>query len=325
MLISVVLNCLNGERFLKRSIESVLKQTFDVYEIVFIDNGSSDLSGAIAKEYGSIISYFRNEKTTSLGQARNQGIMLAKGDFIAFIDADDEWRSDKIEKQTKLFNDDVSFVFSNAEISEGLGKNFLLFDYAVPRFDNIFNSLLAKDFISTSSVMFKKDAYLNLNQKYSNSLTIECDRDLFIRFAGDCKVKYINEALVIRYLHNSSTSSLHNAASIKELLYLEDSINTYCKSQALVNDFSLFRFNSRLNILKGRHYWQLGDLKKARKSFLKSKGKKGYLMFLLSVMYPFKSNLRPVIMIIKYFKFFSNFLRKKNIYHDKNLILKNNK
>lgn len=312
MLISVVINCLNGENFLRRSIESVLNQTFDIFEIVIIDNASSDSSGYIAKQYGSKISYYRNETTTTLGEARDQGIMLAKGEIIAFIDADDEWKLDKVEKQIKLFDDeDVSFVFCNAEISEGPGKFFLLFNYATPRLNNIFDSLLDKDFISSSSVMFKKNSYVNSKQKYNNNLTMECDRDLFIRFIGECKVKYINEPLVIRYLHDSSTSSLHNAASIKELLCLENSINNYCKNQVLENEFSLFKFNSRLNILKGRHYWQLGDLKKARKSFLKSKGMKGYLMFFFSVIYPFKSNLRFVIMIMKYFKFFSNFLTRK--------------
>ena len=311
MLVSVILNCLNGEKFLKRSIESVLNQTFDIYEIVFIDNGSSDLSGEIAREYGPKISYYRNETTTTLGQARNQGIMLAKGDLIAFIDADDKWKPDKVEKQIRLFENGASFVFSNAEMSGGQGKDFILFDYAPPEIGNVFNSLLEKDFITTSSVMFKKDIYINSNEKYNNNLTIECDRDLFIRFTGGCKVEYTEEVLVTRYLHNSSTSVRHNAASIKELLYLEESIHNFSSNRTDYDASSLGVFNSRLNILKGRHYWQLGDLKNARASFLKSNGKKGYLMFILTYIYPFKSSLRPVILVLRYLKYFSNFLRRK--------------
>ena len=314
MLVSVILNCLNGEKFLKRSIESVLNQTFDICEIVFIDNGSSDLSGKIAKSYGPKVSYYRNETTTTLGQARDQGIMLAKGDLIAFIDADDKWKLNKIEKQIDLFKNGASFVFSNTEISEGKGKYFALFDYSSPDVSNVFNSLLEKDFVSTSSVMFKKENYLKSNQKYNTNLTIECDRDLLLRLLGESEVEYTEDVLVTRYLHNSSTSARHNAASIKELLYLEESINKYCKNRVRYNESSLISFNSRLNILKGRHYWQLGDLKNARKSFLKSNGKKGYLMFLLSGIYPFKSSLKFLIMILKYFKFLSNFLRKNNYY-----------
>ena len=311
MLVSVILNCLNGEKFLKRSIESVLNQSIEIFEIVFIDNGSSDLSAKIAKAYGSKISYFRNETTTTLGQARNQGIINSKGDLIAFIDADDKWKLNKIEKQIDLFKNGASFVFSNTEMSGGQGKDFTLFDYSSPNVSNVFNSLLEKDFVSTSSVMFKKETYLKSNQKYNINLTIECDRDLFLRLVGESEVKYTEDVLVTRYLHNSSTSARHNAAAIKELLCLEDSINKYCKNRAIYNESSLITFNSRLNILKGRHYWQLGELKNARICFLKKNKKKGYLLFLLSGVYPFKSSLRFLIVTLKYFKFLSNFLRKK--------------
>tara|TARA_B100000795_G_C22802489_1_gene442688 strand:+ start:2638 stop:3576 length:939 start_codon:yes stop_codon:yes gene_type:complete len=311
MLISVILNCLNGEKFLKRSIESVLNQTFDVFEIVFIDNGSLDLSGEIAKAYGSKISYYRNEVTSPLGQARDQGIMLAKGDLIAFIDADDMWKSDKIENQIKLFGSGASFVFSNAEMSEGQGKKFILFDYAMPRIDYIFNSLLEKDFITTSSVMFKKDLYINSNEKYNKNLTIECDRDLFIRLSDGCNVKYTEDVLVTRYLHNSSTSVRRTAASIKELFYLEDSINNFSRNRAEDCSPSLDIFNSRLNFLKARHYWQLGDLKNTRLSFLKSSRRKINLLLILTYIYPFKSSLRPLLFLLTHLKYLSNFFKRR--------------
>ena len=311
MLISVILNCLNGENFLKRSIESVLNQTFDVFEIVFIDNGSSDLSGQIAKAYGSKIRYYRNEITSTLGQARDQGIMLAKGDLIAFIDADDMWKSDKIEKQMKLFDSGISFVFSNAEMSEGRGKKFILFDYAMPRIDSIFNSLLEKDFITTSSVMFKKDVYINSIEKYNKNLTIECDRDLFIRFSDECNVNFTEDVLVTRYLHNSSTSVNRTSASIKELFYLEESINNFIRNRAEDCSTSLGIFNSRLNFLKARHYWQLGDLKNTRSSLLKSSERKIYLLLILTYIYPFKSSLRPLLFLLTHLKYLSYFFKRR--------------
>jgi glycosyltransferase involved in cell wall biosynthesis len=310
MQVSVILNCFNGERFLKRSIESILNQTFDIYEIVFIDNNSSDSSSEIAKGYGSIISYYRNDETFTLGKARDQGIMLAKGDLIAFIDADDEWKEDKIEKQALLFNENVSFVFSNTEMAEVKGNGFKLFDYAEPHIDNLFNSLLEKDFISTSSVIFKKNLYLNSNEKYNKDLTMECDRDLFLRLIGASKSNFTNECLVTRYLHDSSTSTMRNAASIKEFLILEASINNFNMSKKEDSVHSLKIFNSRLNMLKGRHYWQLGDLKNSRKNFLKSFSGKSYLLFLLSFIYPFKSKLKPIIYIFRFQKFLANRYRE---------------
>ena len=310
MLVSVVLNCLNGERFLKRSIESVLNQTSDILEIVFIDNGSTDLSAHIAKGYGPKISYYKNDKTVPLGKARHQGIMLSKGDLIAFIDADDEWEKDKIARQIILMNNQVSFVFSNTKMSGGQGRDFFLFDYFSPNLDDIFNSILEKDFIATSSVIFKKSLYTNSNQKYNCNLTIECDRDLFIRLAGECKMDYVADFLVTRYLYNTSTSFRKNTNSILELQSLEESINNYCRNQNDNASSSLPIFNSRLNILKGRHFWQLGDLYNARLSFSKSNEKKANLMLILSYIYPFKSSLKPLIIMLRYSKFLSNLVRK---------------
>jgi len=313
MLVSVILNCLNGEKFLKRSIESVLNQSIEIFEIVFIDNGSSDLSAKIAKAYGSKISYFRNETTTTLGQARNQGIINSKGDLIAFIDADDEWKSDKIEKQIKLFKKGASFVFSNAEISFGKAKGFVLFDHSPPEIGNVFNSLLEKDFISTSSVMFKKDLYINSKQKYNVSLTIECDRDLFIRLARVTDYDFIQEALVIRYLHNSSSSSSLNNDSINELFFLEESINNFCNNLNISDLPSLDIFNSKLDLEKGRHYLQIGDLKNARLSFIKSSSNKGNLLLFITYIYPFKNNLKFLILLSRYLKYLTNFLIRKNL------------
>lgn len=310
MLISVVLNCFNGEKFLKRSIESVLNQTYDIFEIIFIDNGSTDQSAEIAKSFGPKIIYHKNDKTSTLGSARNQGIMLSKGQFIAFIDADDEWKLDKIEKQIKLFSNDISFIFSNTKMSQEDESFFKLFDFAKVDRRNLFNSLLENDFISTSSVIFKKDLYTSLKEKYNKNLTIECDRDLFIRIAGICELNYTKDCLVTRYLHNTSTSAIHNAASINEFIILEKSINNFCLSHGNDYSASLEIFNSRINILKGRHYWQLGDLKNARVSFSNSLSIKGNLLNFLTFCYPFKSRLSLLIFLMRNYKYLSSFFKK---------------
>ena len=203
-------------------------------------------------------------------------------------------------------------------MSESNGKSFELFTYAMPNIDNFYNSLLEKDYISTSSVMFKKNLYVNSNEKYNKSLTIECDRDLFLRLTGSSKVNFTNDCLVTRYLHNNSTSSIYNAASIKEFIALEVSINKFNSSKSNISLPSLEVFNSRISLLKGRHYWQLGDLKKARKSFSNAIGGKSLLLFLLTFVYPFKSNLRLIIYIFRHQKIlFSKIREIKNLRNGK--------
>ena len=88
-LVSVVINCLNGARYLREAIDSVFSQTYDNWEIVFWDNHSCDESGVIAKSYGDRVRYHRSESTTGLGLARNRALNACRGKYIAFLDVDD--------------------------------------------------------------------------------------------------------------------------------------------------------------------------------------------------------------------------------------------
>ena len=111
--VSVIINCLNGERYLGEAIDSVYDQTFKNWEIIFWDNASLDNSAKIAASYDSKIKIFKSNKTESLGKARNNAIKKATGDLIAFLDADDKWAPRKLEKQVYLFNNQkVGLVFS---------------------------------------------------------------------------------------------------------------------------------------------------------------------------------------------------------------------
>ena len=113
--VSVIMNCLNGKRYLRKAIDSVFAQTFDDWEIIFWDNASTDESGEIAKSYRGRLRYFRSERTYSLGKARNLAFAQARGDLIAILDVDDVWLPNKLEKQVDLFNRNpqLCMVFSN--------------------------------------------------------------------------------------------------------------------------------------------------------------------------------------------------------------------
>lgn len=96
--VSVVIPCYNGAKFLRETLDSVLSQTYPVLEVLVIDDGSTDDSAAIAESYGSPIRVIR-QPNQGESVARNRGIDEAKGDWIAFLDADDLWEPVKIEKQ----------------------------------------------------------------------------------------------------------------------------------------------------------------------------------------------------------------------------------
>lgn len=106
--VSVVIPCYNGAKYLRETLDSVLAQTYQVLEVLVIDDGSTDDSAAIAESYGPPIRMIR-QPNQGESIARNRGIEEAKGDWIAFLDADDLWLPSKIEQQIRFLeeNDEV--------------------------------------------------------------------------------------------------------------------------------------------------------------------------------------------------------------------------
>ena len=114
-LISVIVNCHNGEKFINRCIESILIQTYNNFEIIFLDNMSTDGTEEIIKKISDKrIKYFKTEKFLKLYEARNLAISKAKGKYISFLDIDDSWEKDKLKLQlAKMIKTDSDFSFTN--------------------------------------------------------------------------------------------------------------------------------------------------------------------------------------------------------------------
>jgi glycosyltransferase involved in cell wall biosynthesis len=102
--VSVVLPVHNGQQYLAEVIESVLQQTVSDVEVVVVDDGSTDNSPAILKKYGNRITV-RSQENRGVAASRNKGVEVASGELIAFIDQDDLWYPDKLEKQVRVLRD----------------------------------------------------------------------------------------------------------------------------------------------------------------------------------------------------------------------------
>src|SRR4051812_26931964 len=106
-LISVIIGVFNGEPYLREAIESVLAQTYSPVELIVVDDGSEDATGALATGFGRRLHYVR-QPNGGMGAARNTGLSLATGDYLAFLDADDRFLPDKLERQMAVFEADPS-------------------------------------------------------------------------------------------------------------------------------------------------------------------------------------------------------------------------
>ena len=104
-LVSIIMNCHNGEAYLCESIKSVLSQTYKNWELIFWDNRSEDKSAEIFKSHkDKRFKYFYANERTTLYKARNLAIEKSKGNFISFLDTDDLWSKNKLELQMPYFN-----------------------------------------------------------------------------------------------------------------------------------------------------------------------------------------------------------------------------
>src|SRR5262249_3672652 len=114
--VSVIIPVHNYERYLAEAIESVLSQTYQNLEVIVVDDGSTDQSGEVAKSFAGRGVRYCHQVHAGIGPARNKGVELAHGDFLAFLDADDRWPLGKIERQLLAFENDpaLEMVFGQA-------------------------------------------------------------------------------------------------------------------------------------------------------------------------------------------------------------------
>jgi len=161
--VSIVLPTYNGSRFLKRAIQSVLKQTFLDFELVIVDDGSSDKTPEIAKRYSVLdprVKTVRNEQNLGIQKSLNRGLQEARGAYIARIDDDDEWAdASKLARQVKYLDahSDCVLVGTGTIVVDESSRE--LFRFLNPETDTkIRRRLLGKNCFTHSSVMFRKNA-----------------------------------------------------------------------------------------------------------------------------------------------------------------------
>lgn len=205
--VSIIMNCFNGERYLREAIDSIYAQTFDNWEIIFWDNCSNDQSALIAKSYDSKLKYFFANTTTSLGQARNLALKKAKGDYICFLDCDDIYLSNKLECQLlamKLNKAVLSYsgwIKINEE-GEEIDKYTL-----ENEFNNQFESLLLKYKVNFQSLMIDHNYLLKNKIEFDENTSFSPDFNLVLKIAYDNPLLTISQPLVKYRVHQESMSN----------------------------------------------------------------------------------------------------------------------
>lgn len=210
-MVSIIIPTYNRENVIKRAIDSVLRQTYSSYELVIVDDGSTDGTESVVDQAAdSRIRYIRLKENQGVAHARNVGIREAKYDYIAFLDSDDEWLPDKLTRQMeKMLSGPKEFGMVYCRMG-GQSRN------STERFvcphqsfvkeileGNLFQPLLFQNVIGTPAMLVRKEC---LEQVGGFKEALRCleDWELVLRIARNWKIGFVDEILV--EVHKSAGS-----------------------------------------------------------------------------------------------------------------------
>lgn len=271
--VSVIIPTYNCARYLPDAIESVLRQTYQDFEIIVIDDGSTDntkeMLQSYLNKYPYWVKYFYQENG-GLACARNAGINNSQGDYIALLDADDMWLPNRLmdgvilfeqQKEVGLAHSNITFISENGNClnTPDRNKHFLT--------GYIFESLLLrKAHISCPTVLVRRECFKHLGLFDENLTRLGCeDRELWLRLSRKYKIAYIDKVLAYYRLRQDSMSK--NTEKMLEARYYV--VNKF---------FSLNNINIRIkNIALAQIHKEIGDallsigiFHESRKQYLKA-------------------------------------------------------
>ncbi|MEP7313397.1 MAG: glycosyltransferase family A protein [Pseudomonadota bacterium] len=199
--ISCIVPVYNGARFLAEALDSILAQTLPPTEIIVVDDGSTDTTADVAKRYAARVTYV-HQANAGPGSARNHGIGLASGDYFAFLDADDLWHPEKLERQLRALEGNPA-----AGICLTFVQNFWVDELAEER-ERLRDHDFSKPVLGyVCQCLLARRSVFDLVGGFNESFRIGEDTDWFLRVdqAGIVK-QVLTDTLVRRRLHGQNLS-----------------------------------------------------------------------------------------------------------------------
>jgi glycosyltransferase involved in cell wall biosynthesis len=247
-LVSVIITTFNREKYLGKAIESIVEQTYTNIEIIIVDDGSTvNYAESISSKYGNCNYYYK--ANGGLSSARNFGILVAKGDYIAFLDDDDYWRLDKLEKQVEILNNNLSVdcVHSSAAVVDengnitgqciGAAQN-----KTYKRSGYVFWNALGCWVVKSPTPLIRKKVFKS-DMMFDENIMVGEDIDFYQRMFYRHEVHYINESLAYyREYDDARRLSLQS----KMFVGIEKKMFLNFKKMGIKNPFTLHLIAVRL-------------------------------------------------------------------------------
>lgn len=304
-LVSIIMNCYNGQEFVSEAINSVLSQSHTNWELIFWDNCSTDTTPNIVNRYNDRrIKYFRADVKTSLGSARNSAITHSQGEFIAFLDSDDIWKPEKLKVQIDIMLSEksVGYIYTNY-IGFWDNGEFIAIDQTKKNQIEGFSNLFKFYNVGMSTALVRRSVVNSFNIEFDENFTLIEDYDYFLRIAYFSKAYYCANLLVNYRMHPNSLTNKYKTGWAKEFHEL------YGKISELLTGDELISYSKEINWIKVRaiNYDVMNYISENRKL-------KALYFIINNVRYSYKLMILILGVILGYKRYVQllNLLRVKN-------------
>ncbi len=264
--VSVIIPTYNRSNYLKRSIQSVLEQTFTDFEVIVINNFSTDNTLEIIASFADTrIKVYNFKNDGIIAKSRNKGIMHSVGKYIAFLDDDDLWCPDKLELQVKVLNEnsDKHIIYSNAIIvDEHDARKVLLLRPEQPKVGQVFSDLVYENFVPILTVLIRREVYETIGPFSEDAdLRGSEDYEYWLRASLVFNFEYMNKELALYRVHGGSISGAINRPLLWQKVLRRFLVNSEVLPKyknEIIN--SIERINSDVSV----YYWSISEKKEAK-------------------------------------------------------------
>lgn len=250
-LISVIIPVYNGARTIRETIDSVLSQSFSDFELLIINDGSTDNTLDVVARFSDPRIHVFSYPNAGSNPSRNRGIDFAKGDYLSFIDADDLWTPDKLEAQLQALRDNplAGVAYSWTDCLDEKGQFLRQGPHARVSGDVLANLLLTDWIGSGSNVLIRKQTCIEAG-KFDESLPNAQDWDMWLRLAARCQFACVPRVQVLYRVSAHSLSTNVERMEAASLRVIERAFAhapaelQYLKSPSLGNRYKFLTFRS---------------------------------------------------------------------------------
>src|ERR1035437_6598605 len=272
--VSVVINTYNQKQFIGKAIRSVLAQTSSPWEIIVMDDGSSDgTEDLVRREFGNLVRYHR-QANRGIGNSRNTGIRLSSGDWIGFLDCDDHWMSQKLELQVAAIRSNPNVVMVACGWVESTPDDNILSEVSLPRpfrMDVVRAELRRRGIFTPSGVVIKRDILIEVGG-FPEDLVFAEDWVTFSRIAASYEIGGVDKSLFYKTQLPESLSSQADAVlrdGLESLRRCQDALTRRRWPQRWLDGMAFRQSATQLFLHAAGVYGRKGDIGKAVSVLLK--------------------------------------------------------